>query len=257
MPTEEQQHQRPRPPQPTTPSTARGRLTGRISALSESLRLHRTQSGDGAPHDEGNGGGCQEGDNESIASTLVEDRGPPTSSTHFSGRAGIGNFHPEAPPEDSVIPWPRGRTRERGTHSIGRGGYGNITSSPHSRGPWTYSTQEQDILRARADARRGTVPIGRGGYGNIAHARALTRALAAEAEAQAEVEAREGRALRSQSVDPVAAPTSMNFSIPVSLSVFRRRRSRDARRRDTPRLNGWDEDVVEDMEFSDDEGGRW
>jgi hypothetical protein len=43
-------------------------------------------------------------------------------------------------------------------------------------------------------------PIGRGGYGNIAHA----RALAAEAAAAA----------RSQSVDPVAAPTSMPLPMP-------------------------------------------
>ncbi|KAJ7247400.1 hypothetical protein B0H12DRAFT_743058 [Mycena haematopus] len=145
---------------------------------------------------------------------------------YTSGRGGIGNFHPDASPppleeQAQEIPWPRGRSREprRGSQSTGRGGYGNITSTPRNR-EWSYSTQEQEILRAHAEARRVAIPIGRGGYGNIAHA----RALAAEA------------GTRSQSVDPVAAPTSMSFSLPLPMSRYH-----PPRRGKVFQLNGLDE----------------
>ncbi|KAJ7491504.1 hypothetical protein B0H11DRAFT_1009864 [Mycena galericulata] len=214
----------------SAPSNPRGGLSGRISALSESLRLHRGQGG--GVHDDGG----EEAETESIASTLIEDGDMPPSSSYTSGRGGLGNFHPQGPPSSpDDIPWPRGRPRERtrrgggGSQSTGRGGYGNITSAPHNLA-WSYSTQEQEILRAHAEARRGAIPVGRGGYGNIAHARAL---------AQAAEEVGHGR--RSHSADPVAAPTSMTFSIPVP-PVFRRREKK------TVLLNGHDERHGSDAE---------
>ncbi|KAF8142231.1 hypothetical protein K438DRAFT_1784959 [Mycena galopus ATCC 62051] len=60
--------------------------------------------------------------------------------------------------------------------------------------------EKQEVLRAHAEARRLAIPIGCGGYGNIAHACAL-----------------EAAAARSQYVDPVAAPTSLPFSVRVRL----------------------------------------
>ncbi|KAF7357128.1 hypothetical protein MSAN_01307100 [Mycena sanguinolenta] len=129
-------------------------------------------------------------------------------------RGGIGNFNPNTAPLGPT------RTSLSRSQSTGCGGYGNIASAPRNR-EWTYSTKEQEILRAHAQARSAAIPIGRGGYGNIAHA----RALAAQAQAAA--------GPRSQSVDPVAAPTSMSFSFPVLVPGYRFRRR--------PRLNGRDE----------------
>ncbi|KAJ7111086.1 hypothetical protein C8R44DRAFT_799894 [Mycena epipterygia] len=236
MASSQQQH--PRPPSRTSAaSNARGMLSGRISALSASLRLHRGQDGEGAVHD-GDDKSDEEAETESIASTLVEGGDTPSSRGYTSGRGGIGNFHPDALParpdeQDQEFPWPRGRPRERtrGSQSTGRGGYGNITSTPRNR-EWSYTTQEQEILRAHAEARRIAIPVGRGGYGNIAHA----RALAAEA------------GMRSQSVDPVVAPTSMSFSLPVPMFSYRSRR-----RGNMLRLNGRDERHLSDAEESDEE----
>ncbi|KAF7357139.1 hypothetical protein MSAN_01308400 [Mycena sanguinolenta] len=151
---------------------------------------------------------------------------------YTSGRVGLGNFHPDPSPPKLDEDTPRGRPRTRGSQSTGRGGYGNIASAPRNR-EWSYSTQEQEILRAHAQARSAAIPIGRGGYGNIAHA----RALAAQAQAAA--------GPRSQSVDPVAAPTSMSFSFPVPMSGYRFRRR--------PWLNGRDERHISDAEESDEE----
>ncbi|KAJ6462203.1 hypothetical protein C8R45DRAFT_529846 [Mycena sanguinolenta] len=127
------QQQPPRPPSSSTPN-ARRTLSGRMSALSASLRMHslRGQDSEGSAHDgdhkDGNG---VETDRESFASTLVDDT--PSSRGYTSGRGGIGNFHPEASPpspeeQAQDIPWPRGRSREsrRGSQSTGRGGYGNL-----------------------------------------------------------------------------------------------------------------------------------
>ncbi|KAJ7837961.1 hypothetical protein B0H14DRAFT_2790162 [Mycena olivaceomarginata] len=231
MASSQQQHPRP-PSRASAAPHARGMLSGRISALSASLRLHRGQDGD----DKNN----EEAETESVASTLVEGSDTPSASSrgYTSGRGGIGNFHPVALParpdeQDQEIPWPRGRPRERtrGSQSTGRGGYGNITSAPRNR-EWSYSTREQEILRAHAEARSAAIPVGRGGYGNIAHA----RALAAEA------------GMRSQSVDPVAAPTSMSFSLPVPMFGYRSRR-----REKMLRLNGRDERHLSDAEESDEE----
>ncbi|KAJ7035444.1 hypothetical protein C8F04DRAFT_1098460 [Mycena alexandri] len=217
MASSQQQHPR-LPSSASGAPNARSMLSGRISALSASLRLHRRQDSEGAVPggDDKNEEEADEAETESIASTLVEGGDTLSSSSrgYTSGRGGIGNFHSDArlarPDEqDQEFPWPRGRPRERirGSQSTGRGGYGNITSAPRNR-EWSYSVQEQEILRAHAEARSAAIPVGRGGYGNIAHA----RALAAEA------------GMRSQSVDPVATPTSMSFSLPVPMFGYRSRR---------------------------------
>ncbi|KAJ7064602.1 hypothetical protein C8F01DRAFT_1354058 [Mycena amicta] len=150
-------------------------------------------------------------DAESMASTLVD-----TSRGHLSGRGGIGNFHPDQQPQPELeeaqeFPWPRGRQRTRGgSHSTGRGGYGNIAASQsHTSSEWTYSSQEQEILRAHAQARRIAIPVGRGGYGNISHARSLAAAAAAET-------------TRSHSVDPANAPVSMSFHVPLPTPRYKR-----------------------------------
>ncbi|KAJ7764019.1 hypothetical protein DFH07DRAFT_812323 [Mycena maculata] len=231
----QQQHPRP-PPRASAAPNASGMLSGRISSRA-SLRLHRGQDGEGFVPD-GDDNNDEEAETESIASTLVEGGDTPTSRGYISDRGGIGNFHPDALPalpdeQDQEFPWPRGRPRERtrGSQSTGRGGYGNITSAPRNR-EWSYSTREQEILRVHAEARSVAIPVGRGGYGNIAHA----RALAAEA------------GMRSQSVDPVAAPTSMSFSFPVPIFGYRSRR-----RRKMLRLNGREERHLSDAEESEEE----
>ncbi|KAJ7710554.1 hypothetical protein B0H17DRAFT_1190269 [Mycena rosella] len=236
MASSQQQHPRP-PSRPSAAPNARGMLSGRISALTASLRLHRGQDGEGTVHDDDDRND-EEAETESLASTLVEGGDTPSSRGYTSGRRGIGNFHPDAlstlPDEqDQEFPWPRGRPRERtrGSQSTGRGGYGNITSAPRNR-EWSYSTQEREILRAHAEARSVAIPVGRGGYGNIAHA----RALAAEA------------GMRSQSVDPVTAPMSMSFSVPVPMFGYRSRH-----RGKMLRLNGRDERHLSDTEESDGE----
>ncbi|KAF7345965.1 hypothetical protein MVEN_01619000 [Mycena venus] len=204
MPGSQQQPSRPQPPNAN--ANARRTLSGRISALSASLRMRspRTQEGE----DDAGQGRQDDPGAWAETSTLVEPASSP-SRGYLAGRGGFGNFHADArppPPEEPEpeFPWPRGRSREprRGSHSTGRGGYGNIASGRNAHaGPWSYSAQEQELLRAHAEARRVAIPVGRGGYGNIAHARALA------AEAAATVS-------RSQSVDPVAAPTSMSFNVP-------------------------------------------
>ncbi|KAJ7910389.1 hypothetical protein B0H13DRAFT_2012358 [Mycena leptocephala] len=209
MASSQQQH--PRPPSRTSAApNARSTLSGRISALSASLRLHRGQDGEGAVPN-GNDRNSEQAETESIASTLVEVVvNTPSSRGYTSGRGGIGNFHPDARKQE--FPWPRGRPRERtrGSQSTGRGGYGNITSAPRNR-EWSYSTQEQEILaRTRRREALLSCPVGRG-------------ALAAE---------------RSQSVDPVAAPTSMNSACRYPWKMLR--------------LNGRDE-----RHLSDAEGGAW
>nr|GAT56691.1 predicted protein [Mycena chlorophos] len=169
-------------------------VSGRISALSASLRMARSPE----PDEERVG---------SVESTEPS-RGP--AAGYFSGRAGLGNHHSpaESALDEQEFPWPRGRQRTRGSHSVGRGGYGNIaTAHSHTGGDWAYSAHEQEILAAHAEARRVAMPIGRGGYGNIAHA----RALAAEAEAAA---------ARSHSVDPVNAPMSMSFRVPLPVPGY-------------------------------------
>ncbi|KAF7304052.1 hypothetical protein MIND_00636500 [Mycena indigotica] len=167
-------------------------FTGRISALSASLR--------GRQEGEGN-----EGRESAAPATAIE-----PSRGHFAGRAGLGNYFNDnaQQQQDEEFPWPRGRQRTRGSHSTGRGGYGNIAAAQaHSSHEWAYSNQEQEILRAHADARRMAIPVGRGGYGNIAHARALAAATAT----------------RSQSIDPVTAPTAMSFRVPLPVPGYRAR----------------------------------
>ncbi|KAJ6554840.1 hypothetical protein B0H19DRAFT_1154590 [Mycena capillaripes] len=239
MASSQQQHPRRPPSRASAAPNARGLLSGRMSALSASLQLHRGQDGEGAVHD-GDDQNNEEAETGSIARTLVESGDTPSSRGYTSGRGGIGNFHPNALPaqpdeQDQEFPWPRGRPRERArdSQSTGRGGYGNITSAPRNR-EWSYSAQEQEILRAHAEARSVAIPVGRGGYGNIAHA----RALAAVPEP----------GMRSQSVDPVAAPTSMSFVLPVPVFGYRFRR-----RGKMPRVNGRDERHLSDAEESDEE----
>jgi hypothetical protein len=73
MASSQQQH--PRPPSRTSAApNARSTLSGRISALSASLRLHRGQDGEGAVHN-GNDRNSEQAETESIASTLVEGGG--------------------------------------------------------------------------------------------------------------------------------------------------------------------------------------
>ncbi|KAF8128045.1 hypothetical protein K438DRAFT_2000503 [Mycena galopus ATCC 62051] len=248
MPASQQQPPRPPPPNPSAANAnanvnGRRTLAGRISALSTSLRMHspRTTTHEGERDD-------RAGDDERGAwaetSTLVDASTSP-SRGYLTGRGGFGNFHadgrpppsaPDSETQEQDIPWPRGRSREprRGSNSTGRGGYGNIAAgrNAHAAG-WSYSAQEQEVLRAHAEARRLAIPIGRGGYGNIAHARAL-----------------EAAAARSQSVDPVAAPTSLPFSVrlPVRLTGARAR----ARRRGSPSfsLSGADDSDSDDSEKS-------
>jgi hypothetical protein len=66
MASSQQQHPRP-PSRASAAPHARGLLSGRISALSASLRLHRGQDGD----DKNN----EEAETDSVASTLVEGSG--------------------------------------------------------------------------------------------------------------------------------------------------------------------------------------
>ncbi|KAJ6600293.1 hypothetical protein DFH09DRAFT_1127984 [Mycena vulgaris] len=245
MPGSQQQPPRPLPPNANV--NARRTLTGRISALSASLRMHslRTQEGE-------NEVGKDEPGARTETSTLVESA-PSSSRGYLAGRGGFGNFHADARPpppdeQEQEFPWPRGRSREprRGSHSTGRGGYGNIASGRNAHADqWAYSAQEQEVLRAHAEARRVAIPVGRGGYGNIAHA----RVLAAEAEAEATATS------RSRSVDPVAASTSMSFNVPLPVPGYRARPRRTSRARAIFHLNanGRDDKYLSDTDESDEE----
>ncbi|KAJ7271749.1 hypothetical protein C8J57DRAFT_1319611 [Mycena rebaudengoi] len=212
---------------PNANANGRRTLTGRFSALSASLRMHslRTQEGEEEAGQDEPGAWAE-------TSTLVE----------YASSSSRGVCMSALPParlltyeQEQEFPWPRGRSREprRGSHSTGCGGYGNI---------WAYSAQEQELLRAHAEARRISIPVGRGGYGNIAHA----RALAAEGTAAA---------ARSQSVDPVAAPTSMPlpFSNGWSLTRARPRRTSRARAIFYLNANGRDDGRLYDADESDEE----
>ncbi|KAF7325500.1 hypothetical protein MKEN_00399000 [Mycena kentingensis (nom. inval.)] len=204
------------------PQPRRG-LSGRISALSASLRVAR----EGRTED-GFGTGRREEDERTLVDTSGVTRLPsyhdhPNQQQHFSGRAGHGNYHASSPPpltttEEQEFPWARGRQRTRGAgpSALGRGGYGNIAGHHPHTANGAYSSHEQEILRTHAHTRRMAIPIGRGGYGNIAHARALA---AAEAETRT----------RSRSVDPVQAPTAMSFHIPLPVPGFSHRRARPGR----------------------------
>ncbi|KAJ7470209.1 hypothetical protein B0H11DRAFT_2237798 [Mycena galericulata] len=213
----------------SAPPNPRGGMSGRISALSESLRLHRGQGG--GVHDDGG----EEAETESIASTLIGDGDMPPSSSYTSGRGGLGNFHPQGPPSSpDDIPWPRGsppRAHKKRRRRL------SVYRPRRVRQHYLRTTQPRVVVldtgagdppRARRGEEGGY--LGRGGYGNIAHARAL---------AQAAEEVGHGR--RSHSADPVAAPTSMTFSIPVP-PVFRRREKK------TVLLNGHDERHGSDAE---------
>ncbi|KAJ7346305.1 hypothetical protein DFH08DRAFT_212994 [Mycena albidolilacea] len=234
--------QAPRPQPPNANANARPTLSGRISALGASLRMRspRTQEGQDEAHEPGAWAETR---------TLVEPASSP-SRGYLAGRGGFGNFHADArppPPEEpeQELPWPRGRSHEprRGSHSTGRGGYGNIASGRNAHaGQWSYSAQEQELLRAHAEARRVAIPVGRGGYGNIAHARALAAEEAVTVS-------------RSRSVDPIAAPTSMSFNVPLPVPGYRARPRRNSRTRAIFHLNGngRDDRYLSDADESDEE----